>query len=72
MSSNGKQKSFGIIGLGPVGTILGVHLQEAGYRVMVCDADRVKINQVRNEGVRLENVIVKQTRFRRSSIPQPN
>lgn len=63
MRSNGKQKSFGIIGLGPVGTILGVHLQEAGYRVMVCDADRVKINQVRNEGVRLENVIVKQARF---------
>lgn len=53
----------GIIGMGPVGMILAVHLQEAGWDVMVCDTDRVKSNLMKNEGVRLENVITKSARI---------
>lgn len=53
-----------IIGMGPVGMILGLHLQEAGCEVAVCDNDRIKINLVRKEGVRLEGVIQKQCFFK--------
>ncbi len=53
-----------IIGLGPVGLILAVHLQEAGCEVAVCDNDRIKINLIRKEGVRLEGVIQQQCFFK--------
>ena len=56
-------KKVGIIGLGPVGMILAVHLQEAGCDVILCDNDRIKINQIRNEGIKLENVIQKKEKF---------
>lgn len=58
-------KKIGIIGLGPVGMILAVHLKEAGCQVLICDHDRVKLNLIRNEGIKLENVI---TRIRNSDI----
>lgn len=61
---SGKKKiSVGIIGLGPVGMILSVHLQEAGCDVLICDNDRIKTNQIRNEGITLENVIEKKEKF---------
>ncbi len=53
-----------IIGLGPVGLILAVHLQEAGCEVALCDNDRIKINLIRKEGVRLEGVIQQQCFFK--------
>lgn len=53
----------GIVGLGPVGMILAVHLKEAGCDVFLCDIDKVKLNLIRNEGIRLENVIDKHSYF---------
>ncbi len=60
-----KQKTgnIGIIGLGPVGMILAVHLQEAGYNVIINDLDKVKINKIRRDGIRLEGVITKRVFF---------
>lgn len=49
-------QKIGVIGMGPVGSILSVHLQEAGCTVAVCDHDKVKINLIRQEGIRLEGV----------------
>jgi ketopantoate reductase len=53
----------GIIGLGPVGLILAVHLKEAGCDVVICDVDKMKINLIRNEGIRLEETINKSSFF---------
>lgn len=57
------KRKIGIIGLGPVGMILAVHLKEAGCDVMICDHDRIKLNLIKNEGIKLENKIVKQQKF---------
>jgi 2-dehydropantoate 2-reductase len=43
--------------------ILALHLQEAGCEVAICDIDKVKINLIRREGIRLEGVIDKHTYF---------
>ncbi len=61
--STEKNKTIGIVGLGPVGMILAVHFQEAGCNVLICDNDRIKANQIKNEGIRLENAIEKKARF---------
>jgi 2-dehydropantoate 2-reductase len=58
-----KARRIGIIGLGPVGLILAVHLKEAGCDVVVCDVDKIKINLIRNEGVRLEETFNKVSFF---------
>ena len=63
MDNNKQNKKIGIIGLGPVGMILAVHLQEAGCDVMLCDNDKIKVNQIKNEGIKLENVIKKKATF---------
>lgn len=55
---------IGIIGLGPVGLILAVHLQESGCDVVVCDMDKIKINLIRNDGVSLTGAITKHCTFR--------
>ncbi|MEW6467666.1 MAG: 2-dehydropantoate 2-reductase [Bacteroidota bacterium] len=57
------QKKIGIIGLGPVGMILAVHLQEAGCEVLICDNDPIKLNLIRKEGIHLVNAIQKQALF---------
>ncbi|MBL7924811.1 MAG: 2-dehydropantoate 2-reductase [Bacteroidia bacterium] len=61
MDANGI--TAGIIGLGPVGMTLAVHLQEAGCKVLICDNDPIKTNRIRNEGIILENVIHRKARF---------
>lgn len=53
-----------IAGLGPVGIILSVHLQEAGCEVAVCDSNKIKINLIRKEGVKLEGVRTKACFFK--------
>lgn len=55
--------NIGIIGLGPVGMILAVHLQEAGYHVIIFDLNKEKINKIRREGIKLEGVITKSAFF---------
>ena len=52
-----------VVGLGPVGLILSAHLKEAGFDVAVCDLDKIKINLVRKEGIRLEGAIQRQVQF---------
>ena len=44
---------IGIIGLGPVGLVLAVHLKEAGCHVEICDVEKEKMNLIRNSGVKL-------------------
>src|ERR1043166_8829400 len=50
-------KKVAVLGLGPVGMMLAVHLKEAGFEVGVCDLDKIKINFIRKEGIRLEGAI---------------
>jgi 2-dehydropantoate 2-reductase len=52
-----------VVGIGPVGMILAVHLKEAGCDVAICDFDKIKINFIRKEGIKLEGVIKKQEFF---------
>ena len=60
-----KKYKIGIIGLGPVGLVLGVHLQEAGCEVLICDVEKKKINLIRSNGVELSGKITKNTFFSR-------
>ncbi len=53
----------GVIGLGPVGMILAVKLQEAGCDVALCEVNEVKANKIKNEGLILENVINQKAKF---------
>src|ERR1035437_7620360 len=64
MTTNTQKKKIGIIGLGPVGMILAVHLQEAGLEVAVCDLDKIKVNLIKSNGVMLEGVISKKASFK--------
>ncbi|MBK8920952.1 MAG: 2-dehydropantoate 2-reductase [Saprospirales bacterium] len=57
-------RKAGIIGMGPVGTILAVHLQEAGLEVGICDLDPVKGNLIRSNGVFLEGERSKRAYFK--------
>ena len=58
-----KKLKVGIIGLGPVGLILAVHLKEAGCEVAICDVGKEKMNLIRNEGVELVGVCSKRAFF---------
>ena len=62
----------GVIGLGPVGMILAVKLQEAGCEVALCEVNEVKANKIKNEGLILENVINQKAKFDKvvTSIPE--
>jgi len=62
MSKNNKIR-VAIIGLGPVGMILAVKLQEAGCEVALCEINETKAEKIKNEGLVLENVIQQQARF---------
>jgi len=59
-----KINKIGIIGMGPVGSILATHFQEAGLEVAVCDLDRMKMNLIRTEGVILEGVVSRKKYFK--------
>jgi 2-dehydropantoate 2-reductase len=48
-----KKYKIGIIGLGPVGAVLAVHLKEAGCEVHICDIEKKKINLIRSSGIEL-------------------
>lgn len=63
--TNGALQEYkvGIVGLGPVGMTLAVHLKEAGCDVVICDNDKIKINLIRKEGIKLEETINKHCFF---------
>lgn len=54
---------IGIIGLGPVGLVLAVHLKEAGCHVEICDVEKEKMNLIRNSGVKLVGKVEKSSFF---------
>lgn len=53
----------GVIGIGPVGMILAVKLQEAGCDVALCEVNEVKANKISSEGLVLENVMQAKAKF---------
>src|ERR1035437_5785188 len=62
--SGNKKKKIAVIGIGPVGMTLAVHLQEAGFEVAVCDLDKMKTSQIKKDGVELIGVISKKASFK--------
>lgn len=61
--STAKKLKVGVVGLGPVGMMLAVKLQEAGCEVAVCEQSEAKANKIREEGIILENVITAKAKF---------
>ncbi len=59
---NNKHK-IGIVGLGPVGMILAVHLKSYGCEVAICDHNKSKMNLIRNSGIELNGFINKSEFF---------
>jgi (R)-2-hydroxyacyl-CoA dehydratese activating ATPase len=59
-----QKKKIGIIGLGPVGMILAVKFKEAGFHVVLCDNNKVKVDLIKHQGITLENVINKTMKFK--------
>ncbi len=59
-----KINKIGIIGMGPVGSILASHFKDAGLEVAICDLDKMKMNLIRTEGVTLEGVVNKKHFFK--------
>ncbi len=64
MNTSLQKKRIGVIGIGPVGMILAVHLQEAGLEVAVCDLDKIKSSLIKSNGVTLDGVISKKASFK--------
>ena len=58
-----RKKKIGVVGMGPVGQILAVHLKSAGCELAICDRGIEKINLVRNHGIKLEGCIKKHAYF---------
>jgi len=58
-----KKYKIGIVGLGPVGMILGVHLKQAGCYVAICDSNKEKVNNIQLNGVKLTGCIEKESFF---------
>ncbi len=56
-------KKIGIVGLGPVGMMLAVKLNQAGFDVVLCDRNKIKSNLIKQEGIRLEGVIQETAHF---------
>lgn len=56
-----KTYKIGIIGLGPIGQTLAVHLTLAGCEVAVTDLDREKLNIIRKDGIELVSKIEKKS-----------
>lgn len=52
--------TIGVVGLGPVGCVLAVHLIEAGATVVACDIDHLKITTMQKNGIHLVHAIQKQ------------
>jgi len=58
-NNSNDQMRVGIIGMGPVGSILAAHLAEAGAFVIPCDVITTKMDKIKRSGLRLKNVIEK-------------
>ncbi len=58
-NTNENQLRVGVIGMGPVGSILAAHLVDAGAFVIPCDIISKKVDKIKKSGLRLKNVIEK-------------
>jgi len=54
----------GVVGLGPVGMVLSVHLQEAGLDVAICDLDKIKVSLMKSNGIVLDGELNKKVVFK--------
>ncbi len=54
-----EKKRIAIVGLGPVGQILAVHLAEAGQEVLLCDMDKGRMHLIQKEGIELTGAMRK-------------
>lgn len=61
--NNHDQLCIGLIGLGPVGSTLAVHLLEAGARVIGCDIDKKKVDRIKRSGILLKHTINKKSQM---------
>lgn len=59
---NNSALKIGVVGLGPVGSILAAHFADAGASVVACDIAREKIDKIRDSGIRLVHTIEKQVK----------
>ena len=58
-----KKTKVAIVGMGPVGMIMAVKLKEAGCEVYLIERDKIKLNRIKSEGIKLEGVYESTTRF---------
>jgi 2-dehydropantoate 2-reductase len=58
-----RKYKIGIVGLGPVGMILAVHLKQAGCNVIICDSNKEKVNNIQSNGIILFGAIEKSSFF---------
>jgi 2-dehydropantoate 2-reductase len=63
-NNNNDQLRVGIIGTGPVGSVLTVHLKEAGAMVVPCDVYSHKIDAIKKHGIRLTHTIEKKVKIK--------
>lgn len=59
------QKKVAVVGLGPVGSILAVHLKSSGMETAICDIDTTKLEAIQSAGISLQGVIEKSATFDR-------
>ncbi len=57
------RKRIAVVGLGPVGQIIAVHLHEAGQEVLLCDMDKSRMHLIQKEGIELTGAIKKKSTF---------
>ena len=65
MKRSRKEYRVGVVGLGPVGSTLAVHLQEAGASVILCEISSKIADAVKESGITLTNVFEKHADFSR-------
>ena len=52
--NNGNGMRIGVVGMGPVGAVLGAHLIEAGAFVVLCDLVHQKMDVIKKKGISLQ------------------
>src|SRR6266540_3548702 len=62
-SNNHPRKRVAIVGLGPVGQILAVHLRETDVDLMLCDMDKGRMHLIQKDGIQLTGAMQKQATF---------
>lgn len=65
MAGNKKIK-VAVLGTGPVGMIMAVKLQEAGCDVTICVRNKIKLNHIKSEGIKLEGVMESTSMFKKA------